>query len=138
MKTYHDWLTTHYPVTAKDPEALAKPITHSLRKWEGLRPEVLNEHGLTKDSMFIVSIAEKTTVLRISGDSCALCAKFTPEYGQGWPDCSKCPLQKVRGSDCDYPLRGEVRSPWSAWSYARNPEPMIEVLKQALEAFPEE
>lgn len=31
MKTYLDWLKEHYPTPANDPEALAKPITHSLR-----------------------------------------------------------------------------------------------------------
>ena len=101
-------------------------MEHSLRKWEGLRYENLNRHGLEAYSRSINESAETAKYLEIDDGTCALC-----QMGVG---CSPCPLYKARGgSACDRRRFGEVKAPWYAWTDNRDPEPMIFWLTKAKE-----
>jgi len=148
--SYETWKAQHYPVPANDPEALARPITHSLRKWEGLRKAVLDEHGLkmgskealpprARQSLFDTGTGQ--TVLQIATESCALCVKHLCKPASSLQgSCAACPLYLTRGEPCDSQIRahiGERVSPWASWTRHRYPEPMIELLKAALMKFPE-
>ncbi len=42
------WKKEFYPTRAADVKTLDEALTHTERKWEGLRPENLERHGLRK------------------------------------------------------------------------------------------
>lgn len=138
MKTAQQWLETYYPVPANSPAALARPVTHSLRKWEGLRASVLEEHDLYMSPHYRRELitSNDTLVLRISADSCALCEVHLDKL-RDRPNCNLCQLAKVRGHACDARTDDEQISPWTAWIKMYDPEPMIADLKRTLEKFPE-
>ena len=56
------------PCEATSSEALAKPITWAIRKWEGVRPENLEKHGVEQIGCFV-----KTLDL----GECSLCELIT-------------------------------------------------------------
>lgn len=130
------WKAEFYPIPAEDcPKEQA--ITHSLRKWEGLRKDALGRHaiGLT-DSGFL--IGGDRTIFLVNASSCALCEHFYNEANEDEP-CANCPLAIARGGfacDCEKPC--EHNSPWAAWQYNKwhDPEPMIAALKAALASQP--
>lgn len=104
----------------KDP---LKAVEHSLRKWEGLRPNNLKKHGM------IISHAEvynpKThNSLPIDCTTCALCHSTLDEYDS--IDCNECTITKATGSRCD-----GNNSPYSALLDDGNPKKMIKVLKKS-------
>ena len=111
------WKIKHYPVEACDcPEDKALP--HSHLKWTGLRPEVLDEHGLYKrDGNYCVFEKGTDKKFSIDGDTCALCESYND-----WGDCPDCPLPVA---DCDKAYR--------AWLIKGDPEPMIKLLERAIE-----
>lgn len=128
--SYESWKAIHYPVDANSPDALERPITHSLRKWGGLRPAVLEAHGLHLDGEQDVYGADDEKVLEVSSTTCALCVKHC---GQGF-GCEDCALCQVRGGvPCSKLMASEGRSPWGVYIDGGDSEPMIFWLKKAAE-----
>lgn len=136
--SYETWRAEFYPIDAERcPKDQA--IQHSLRKWEGLRPENLERHGLTLTDLH--SVAENgDTKLGIDSESCALCIHYhLYEYErevelEDDEYCLTCPLAIVRGDfPCDHKTQDEEHGPWQEWMRSANPEPMIFWLKKTLE-----
>lgn len=134
--SYKSWAEEFYPVEAGSNEAKANPISHSLRKWIGLREENLSRHDLYLDYHAVKNQADYVC-LNIDADSCALCAVYyKPEAKIG--KCAECPLYQVRGAPCDT-MYGEdfddeaPDSPYHKLINSKNPEPMIKLLERALE-----
>lgn len=135
------WRKKFYPIAADSDELNTnlKRTQHSLQKWRGLRADVLAEHKLRVDD----EVALRTTrdgiyVMRINGESCALCHYHSSVFIYG---CPSCPISRARGGyACDMakPKELENEAPWHAWTYDKNPEPMIEVLEKAERALIEE
>lgn len=123
--SYETWREEYYPVPACDvPKEQA--VAHSLRKWEGLRPEALAKHGI---KLYAQNVGG---MLSIASGSCALCH----HYCRGG-SCESCPLAIARAEndgspvDCDKSRFDEDRSPWATGAYGpQNPEPMIAWLKK--------
>ena len=104
-------------------------IEHSIRKWEGLRPENLKAHKLSKmigshditDELLMARGDEIhwTDSFNIDSDTCALCIRHDDE-------CRRCELAIARdGLDCFHSNEEETISPFHAWSQYADPEPMI-------------
>ncbi len=127
MSDYKSWLRDYYSVPA-DHTKKHEALDHSIRKWEGLDPDVLKKHGMEARGHGVYADALK--VLGINGDSCALCYHHE--------DCEGCPLMKARGGvpcdefngDCDAPRDD---SPFHTFTNYGDPEPMIMWLKKAKE-----
>lgn len=121
--TLATWKEQFYRVPADSPEAKARPITHSLQKWKGLRQENRDAHGLDGRELLLINDA-----------SCALC-ELHLDFERGFANaCGNCPLHTVRGRSCDSP---RTASPYTFWIKRGDPEPMIALLEQALKQFPE-
>lgn len=128
-----EWLATYYPTPA-DKVQHEEALAHSLRKWEGLRPEVLEAHGLYSDGW---SVFERggglRPVIRGGSSSCALCERFYNHRDRETP-CAACPLAIARGGvPCDERMDDETSAPWGRYTVDKDPEPMIGWLRVALE-----
>ena len=140
--TLKTWKDEFYPVPADDPsiETDLQAIKHSLRKWEGLRYDNRAKHDISSREYMgrnYIHTLGGLTYLYIDSGTCALCVRhiFTS-------NCRKCPLYLERGMKCDSSVvTGNIhknmvevgRSPYQEWTINVNPEPMIELLKAALE-----
>lgn len=137
--TLRTWKDEFYPVPADDPsiETDLQAIEHSLRKWEGLRYDNRAKHEISaQDYMGRNYIEGEDSLgitlesLNIDTSSCALCEKFYSTEGI----CGNCPLYKEReGHRCDEWNSDGGNNPYISWTSDVNPEPMIELLKAALE-----
>lgn len=123
------WIKEFYPVPANTVPA-DQAAQHSLRKWIGARKENLERHGVFKGyDKSIWAEAE----FEFNTDTCALCCHYYDIFG-----CDPCcPLIIVRGVQCDETTdrdnEDDKNSPFHSFSIAADPEPMIELLKQAVE-----
>ena len=106
------WKAEFYPVPA-DSVAETDALTHSLRKWEGLRKESLEKHGL------------RTNVgwFRIDRSTCALCQRHLKSY-----TCRTCPIATVDVEGNSVCCDDEYR----IWVFEKDPEPMITLIKNAI------
>ncbi len=106
------WKEEFYPIPADEvPESQA--LTHSLRKWEGLRKENLEKHGVGATGGYVDEMS-------IDSSTCALCHHHIDSVR-----CATCPLVKLTmGGNCD--------SEYVWWNHAGDPEPMIELIKNAI------
>lgn len=125
------WRDTYYPTPAylhgkhDDPdskEAAVAAIRHSLRKWEGLRPDVLKAHGTTRLELHMTG-----------GDRCSLCYLATARrrvavLSLGSDICAYCPLTQAGQPPCDEP-----ESAYREQQDTHDPQPMIAALRAALE-----
>jgi len=119
------WKAEFYPKPANIvPESGA--VSHSLKKWIGLRPENLEKHRVRK---VLQSVADGFRRISIDGDSCALCMHYLLTInGSSSTPCEFCPLGKHLGRACD---RG-ISAPYGIWARTGNPEPMIAALTAIL------
>ena len=131
MNALEQWKAKYYPTPAADatPQHAA---AHSLKKWEGLRPEVLQEFGIKQYRSTLLGGDDE---FPLRSNTCALCLNFIgDESFTEDKQCAKCPLAIVRGGvPCTAGMEYECRSPWDEMVRGNNPEPMIVWLKQAVE-----
>lgn len=135
MKT---WKEEFYPITASNCSR-ENAVMHSLRKWQGLRAENLERHGVRLEKLYHhLSVKGEHSSLHIDNTSCSLCAHY---YDETLPDfdgskvkvgrehsCSECPLAKARnGYPCTETQNNEGTNPYAAfvWGVPPDPEPMI-------------
>ena len=124
------WSEEYYPVQAGvATDSDAKALEHSLRKWRGLLPEALKEHGVELADVFgVINVVDsgrrRMSAIPINDRTCALCCRH-PE------DCSKCPLCEWRGVPCDMELEDGKNSPFNALRDHYDPKPMIALLEAA-------
>ncbi len=131
MSTSAQWLARYYPTPAAE-VAEDDAILHSLRKWRGLRAEVLAVHGITTSGRRLYDACTGARVLPLEATSCALCVHYMEtEDEDGHPErlCTRCPLTFVRGTPCDDAV--DEQPPWFAWTEDNDPEPMIALLEDA-------
>lgn len=144
--TIATWKAEFYPIEAEKTER-EDALPHSIRKWEGLRPENLAKHGLRivpsqygalaeegyDDEKSIYSGDNPSHSFRMHSGNCSLCHHYMYPY----PDstlgkCKPCPLyQARRGQPCDYARPDEANSPWHAFSFKSDPLPMISWLEKS-------
>jgi len=98
-----------------------------LKKWKGLRKEVLARYGLCwQKGAMVGSSHEDEVSLWIAHHNCALCLRVWENLNQCTVDC---PLARVRkGQSCD----DGKRSPYDSFCARGNPEPMIKLLEKAV------
>lgn len=142
------WKEEFYPVPAtscKKEDALI----HSLNKWRGLLYGSLVKHNVgikLLHSTTVVEYIDTTSnylgdeILRINGNSCALChwyLNFLDKTLQNIDHpCQQCPLFIYRkGFACDEMKSGEI-SPWDVWKQTLNPSRMISLIENAILAEP--
>ena len=118
------WIDEFYPVPADKVKGKITAIKHSLKKWEGLTKENLEKHNLSEPPIWVDS------------ETCALCHLYFNESKYDIDEsiaCDSCPLKKSLGYPCDDNQQAEkFMSPYSVWRRQRNPEPMIEALRETL------
>ena len=131
MNALEQWKAKYYPTPAADATP-RNAAAHSLMKWEGLRPAVLQEFGIKHRGVTLLTDDSEFT---LTSSTCALCAKFDNDKRlTGNEQCAKCPLAIVRGGvPCTVPMKYEGCSPWGLMVNTGNPEPMIVWLKQAVQ-----
>lgn len=119
------WKKEFYPKAPTKKMTVREALEHSIRKWEGLRPENLERHEVLRSKYYWLADEANMDTFDINADSCALCKKF---YLMDY-ECTDCPLYQQLGKRCD----ANDRSPYVIWRTKGNPEPMIKALKKALE-----
>lgn len=125
------WKKEFYPHTASSRKALAKPITHALKKWRGLTDENLKRHNIKTTYLGNLRDDENNFFV-INSNSCTLCKLYINLH------CIGCPLYITRKHyACHYPTRNEDFSPYDSFTVLNNPQPMIKALELALIQFPE-
>ena len=151
--SFKSWKAEHYPVDAKTLSDSGAPlidlVDHCIKKWEGLRPEVLRKHrmmmihdalvnrrlkgeslNMSSSEILVSSNTSTKAFIMIDDTSCALCRRFDDDDPDYDPVCDGCPLNDVRGAECTT-RKGGTPSPWEMWSSCRDPELMIEWLYKA-------
>lgn len=114
-------------------------IAHSLRKWEGLKRENLDAHGLYAEGGEILWREEEYVVFLVDTETCALCQRH---YGKekvldhpylGSHECGTCPLARSRpgGAPCDRRARREKAAPFDRFLDTGDAKPMIRALQKA-------
>jgi len=130
MNALDKWKAKYYPTPAADatPQHAA---AHSLKKWEGLRPAVLQEFGIKQQGAILLGDDDEFS---LTSSTCALCLNFIGDVTFAEDkECAECPLAIVRGGmPCIAGMEYEYRSPWDEMVCGNNPEPMIVWLKQAV------
>lgn len=134
MSDPQGWLNRYYPVPARE-VPVSQATAHSLRKWEGLRKDALDEYGLNLgylNNVAVTAVCYRTNVLTIDNVSCALCIHHQNTFAD--LPCPSCPLAIARGGvACTQRMETEARSPWAVWVRQNDPEPMIQWLRRTLE-----
>lgn len=137
------WKTEFYPLPVEK-TTKATALRAVIRKWEGLRQESLDKHGVLAG---VNTVMEKGTVTELpfplGSSSCAFCHHYLrdpepPENRDDDPtdewreksDCDGCPLYQIRGGhSCDDEREDEdgegEGAPWTAWWLKQDPEPML-------------
>ena len=108
-------------------------LRHSIKKWEGLRPENLERHEMRADHEYFRTRIQgvKGANFYVESASCSLCSKYL--FSGRDDGCESCPLSKVRGDvACDEDIDGDDISPFEAWRKEADPEPMLHWLGEAL------
>jgi hypothetical protein len=145
-RTAEEWRAQYYPEEAgalvhrllaqgvSKEEMQLECAEHSLRKWKGLRKEVLEPNfsnlilsvwPVDRDSKIILDGAGSTT--------CSLCIMTNPDR-PGITKCDVCPITAARGSPCIRLMLGDADfAPWTAWTHNEDPEPMIKCLEATVE-----
>lgn len=125
------WSAKFYPVAASRKTTRKQALKQSIRKWSGLDPVKLAEHGVAPlyfkpdNTRYLVDSASNT--FEMNDQTCALCAIST-----SFSSCDNCPLYESRGeTPCFRKLTDENISPWAAWTDVGNHLPMLEALKKA-------
>lgn len=124
------WLEKYIPVPADDSsiKTWLQATQHAIRKWEGLRYVNLFKEGMRKCTYCSIIDSSQGVKLTIGYDCCALCQMVESKgklSGNGYLGCDKCPLYRVRGTECDSRRRDEEISPWVAFTRDGDPEPML-------------
>lgn len=132
------WKAEFYPVNANVEMSEEEAIKHSIKKWEGLKPENLSKHFVELD--FYGDIIEPYNIefseFSISNSSCALCAKFYNADENGiltFNGCESCPLYKKLGFECGRSDDdNHAKDGWAYYEDLKSPDLMLENLKSLL------
>lgn len=82
------WEAKYYPVSAAEAtDSLRQALLHAFLKYQGLFPEVLQEHGLRFDNDNIVDVKNGAT-FSLTAETCAVC-EFQDKFRDG---CTGCPF----------------------------------------------
>lgn len=138
------WLTEFYPIPAHafvikhGRDCYTPLVKHSLQKWRGALRGNLNRYNQEihrRDGDVVPYIGPPGHELIFDNISCSLCLAYLkqPFLKSRPPDCSACPIFKVRGAPCDAAINQELASPFMAWVGFADPGPMIELLERTLE-----
>ena len=131
------WLEAYYPKPAEDcTGSELEAVEHAILKFEGLKPEALEDHKVKMVDADVVTVPEYDTVLEFSTTTCAICIIHAKGSDWGNPDCKKCILHKIRGMQChESEFHSEdwshYRAPYQQACYEDNVEPMLELLYEA-------
>lgn len=129
--SYKEWASKHYATPAdafrglsrSDLQTQLRAARHSLRKWRGLREDVMVEHELrfSPHGSRMLTYREETR-LYIDASSCALCKLCTGE--DETVQCSQCPITRAADRTCAHE--------YAAFSRSGDVEPMIALLEKTV------
>ena len=131
----HPWLEAHYPQHAEEcTDSELEAVEHAILKFEGLKPEVLKEHGLYLENCHVMTQEDEDSddiLLHYSSTSCALCHRHRDEDGH--LKCNECILSELRnGYACDETTEAEDPEPSPYYAAMMgDPEPMLKLLHEA-------
>lgn len=119
------WKDEFYPIEASEVEDDdVKLLEHSIRKWEGLRQENLDKHGVVQKCAHSIIKDRDGDYFSIDTTTCTLCCHYYDDK----TDCKNCPLTQYLEKPCDC----DNDSPYCIWCDTGDPEPMLEALKETL------
>ena len=126
------WKAEFYPIEAcnlieaDDVTALR----HALLKWTGLLPENLSKYDLEVVRGNVVCLLDLEQFFPINAETCVLCIKYI-DHNKSCPECPLRDSKKLQeeGIGCDEPYLSLI--------LGRDPKPMIEVIKKALQKLEE-
>lgn len=130
------WIDEHIAgLSTIAPNDNVAQLRHSLRKWQGLRFEVLAKHNLALINRNTLVERSGRKRLYINSTNCALCLARKTVSGSvlcdGGPNSHRvpnpCPLFSLLGESCD-----SIGKPFFVWCDTEDPEPMIDALGRAL------
>lgn len=138
------WKAECYPIPADQTEE-SEAGAHSLRKWEGALPAMLEKHGVMYSGTYILAKGEEDLDnFAFTSEDCSLCHHYfdadlnlsdyvgddLSSYAKYHQDqCRNCPLAIVRGGiPCDNRREDEDESP-----YHSSPEVMVKWLRLAVQ-----
>lgn len=135
------WKEEYFPggYDAVREAAAAGPLAaaqHSLNKWRGVSPEVLEEYDLRRSDE---CVTDGNWYMPLDEDECALCeydTKIRTQAGRkmDFTDedtiCVDCPLRKVTGVRCSDPS-----SPYWTWRHDGDNRPMVAALEATVAAL---
>lgn len=129
-KTFADWKEKYYPKSAKWAARQSKLVTiqHSLRKWEGMAPEILEKYGL---GYYRHELHDSGGyVFDISSDTCSLCQRYYYSRSPAGTLCSGCPLYDLQGEEC-----GKGGTPFNTLedNYKKGQRDLVKLLRKAAE-----
>lgn len=107
------WKKEFYPTGASTAQAKKKPVSHSLRKWQGAAPKNRKKHSVTLNQLRDAGLLESR--------SCALC--LAHPFG-----CNPCPFYLHFNRICV--------DDWDAMLYENKTSPMIRALTALSKAYP--
>lgn len=127
------WKDEFYPITAHTcaRRDKTKALDHSIQKWDGVKPENLERHGVILRVGDL--ICKKTSARMIfSARNCALCVVHL-RVRKGVSSCNQCPLALSRGGvPCDDVANtGEIWAPYHYFNCQGTPIPMQRALAAA-------
>lgn len=125
------WKEEFYPKPAEEATGSElEAARHSLRKWEGARPEALARHGLEAKGLRLEETGLEMA-FHFGADDCALC-QFNDNRSD---DCHACILYRLRGCACYEVAHEGDGSPYTDMRETSNPGRMIALLEQAVAAL---
>jgi hypothetical protein len=126
------WKNEFYPISARLAHSTdLMALQHSLKKWIGLRSENRKAHEVSIGpyNHTLQDASASSLKFHIASRSCALCHRHDISDE---PHCATCPLYVVRGTRCDLQTSPTDTSQWHSWTKKANPEPMIQLIEQAI------
>ena len=129
--SFDTWLDKFYPLEAYHEKVIATDKTaveHCIVKWEGLRPDNIQEHGMKVfGRRSLKTEGENTGFFSIDASTCALCTRNSSLGNYG---CWGCPIYSFKDlRDCS--------KEYTEWIENKDPEPMIDLLKRTLKMVEE-
>lgn len=130
------WKAEYYPEEAgiAAERGAIEATKHSILKWEGLRKENKEKHGLLHGVGGGRVLVFGGDTFRIDSNTCALCGVVDLKE----ESCESCPFYLANGFDCSgdleyYDEETEPEEyPYYSYTVTGDPEPMIECLEKTL------
>lgn len=134
--SFETWKAEYMPVDVQDVEKdRLVCLLRDEKKWMGLAPDILTQHGLYRDRTNIYERDSLHIKLRLGMANCSLCHHFyvhdpsENDYQLELDQCRNCPLYQVHDRSCNY---NKTNDPWTQFVQKGDNQPMLELIRKAI------